>query len=68
MPGLPFSIWNNSRCIIDGDKETANIVYRLSFADQGKQTSIFCLQKTNGSCVFRWFHFPNIYIETTAYI
>jgi hypothetical protein len=34
--------------------ETANINYRLSFADQRKQISIFrfCLQKTNGSLPF----------------
>jgi hypothetical protein len=34
--------------------ETAIGDYRLSFADQGKQTSIFhfCLQQTNGSCFF----------------
>jgi hypothetical protein len=29
--------------------ETANYHYRLSFADQGKQTSVFHLQKTNRS-------------------
>jgi hypothetical protein len=32
--------------------ETANIDYRLSFANQGKQTSIFRLQKTNGIVLF----------------
>jgi hypothetical protein len=32
--------------------ETANVHYCLSFADQGKQTSIFRLQKTNGSLTF----------------
>jgi hypothetical protein len=29
--------------------ETAIIDYRFSFADQGKQTAIFRLKKTNGS-------------------
>jgi hypothetical protein len=29
--------------------ETANVDYRLLFADQGKQTSAFPLQKTNKS-------------------
>jgi hypothetical protein len=33
--------------------ETANVNYRLSFADQEKQTYVFRLQQTNGSC-----HFP----------
>jgi hypothetical protein len=32
--------------------ETANDDYRLSLADKGKQTSVFRLQKTNGSCRF----------------
>jgi hypothetical protein len=34
--------------------ETANVDYRLSFADQGKQTSVFRfrLQQTNGSFPF----------------
>jgi hypothetical protein len=32
--------------------ETAIVDYRLLFADQGKQTSIFRLQETNGSCCF----------------
>jgi hypothetical protein len=48
--------------------ETVNVVYRLSFADQGRQISVFhfqfaennwkfpifafCLQQTNGSCRF----------------
>jgi hypothetical protein len=32
--------------------ETANVDNRLSFADQGKQTSAFHLQKTNGSLPF----------------
>jgi hypothetical protein len=32
--------------------ETANVDYRLSFADQGKQTFVFCLQQTNGSFCF----------------
>jgi hypothetical protein len=35
--------------------ETANVNYCLSFADQGKQPSVFCLQKTNRS---RRFHSP----------
>jgi hypothetical protein len=32
--------------------ETANVGYRLSLANHGKQTSVscFCLQQTNGSC------------------
>jgi hypothetical protein len=34
--------------------ETAVVDYRLSFADQGKRTSVFryCLQQTNGGCHF----------------
>jgi hypothetical protein len=34
--------------------DTANIDYRLSFVDQGKQIFIFCfrLQQTNGSLSF----------------
>jgi hypothetical protein len=34
--------------------ETAIVDYRLSFADQGKQTSVFSflLQQTNGSLPF----------------
>jgi hypothetical protein len=34
--------------------ETAIFNYRLPFADQGKQTSVFCLylQQTNGSLPF----------------
>jgi hypothetical protein len=35
--------------------DTANVDYRLSFVDQGKQTSVLRLQKINGSCCF---HFP----------
>jgi hypothetical protein len=29
--------------------ETANVDYHLLFADQGEQTSVFRLQRTNGS-------------------
>jgi hypothetical protein len=32
--------------------DTANVDHRLSFAEQGKQTSVFRLQKTNGSLPF----------------
>jgi hypothetical protein len=32
--------------------ETAIVDCLLSFADQGKQTFLFCLQQTNGSCRF----------------
>jgi hypothetical protein len=32
--------------------ETGNVDYRLLFADQGEQISIFSLQKTNGSLPF----------------
>jgi hypothetical protein len=32
--------------------ETAIIDYRLSLAGQGKQTSVFRLQQTNGSLLF----------------
>jgi hypothetical protein len=32
--------------------DKSNIDYRLSFANQGKQTSLFHLQKTNGSLMF----------------
>ncbi len=32
--------------------ETANVDYRLSFADQGKQTFVLRLRQTNGSCRF----------------
>jgi hypothetical protein len=32
--------------------DTANVYYRLSFADQGKQTAGFRLQKTKGSLPF----------------
>jgi hypothetical protein len=36
--------------------ETATVNYRFSFADQGKQTSIFHfhLQQTNGTLSFRF--------------
>jgi hypothetical protein len=44
--------------------ETANVDYCLSFADQGKQTSIFLLEKTNGSLPFSISSsFPYKYIE-----
>jgi hypothetical protein len=56
--------------------KTANVDYRLLFADQEKQTFVFCLKKTNGNLlflfsvcskqtevvVFRQFHFLYIYI------
>jgi hypothetical protein len=42
--------------------ETANVDYHLSFAGQGKQASIFCLQKTTEVCHFRIY----MYIETGA--
>jgi hypothetical protein len=35
--------------------ETTNGDYRLSFADQGKQTSVFRLQKTKGSLPFPFY-------------
>jgi hypothetical protein len=37
--------------------ERAIVDYRLLFADQGKQTSVFCfrLQQTNGSLPFQSF-------------
>ncbi len=57
--------------------ETANVDYCLSFADQGKQTSVFYLQKTNRSLPFaanKW-KFPfslssvfQIYIYIYIYI
>jgi hypothetical protein len=39
---------------MDTFAETAIVDYRLSFADQGKQTSVFLfyLQQTNGSLPF----------------
>jgi hypothetical protein len=44
--------------------ETANVDYCLSFADQGKQTSIFLLLKTKGSLPFSISSsFPYKYIE-----
>jgi hypothetical protein len=66
---------------MDTFAETAIIDYRLLFADQGKQTSVFrlkkkktevCrfrLQQTKGSCHFPLILFSKyIYIETAAYI
>jgi hypothetical protein len=54
--------------------EPANIDYPLSFADQGKQTSVFCfrLQQTNGSCCLYFYtnthiHIAHIYIYTCIY-
>jgi hypothetical protein len=44
--------------------KTANVDHYLSFADQGKQTSFFRLQKTNGICRFR---FPFIYMYLYIY-
>jgi hypothetical protein len=62
--------------------ETANVVYCLSFANQGKQTSVLCqfaknkqkfaisvfrLQLTNGSCDFPLVPlFIYIYIQSAA--
>jgi hypothetical protein len=56
--------------------ETANINYGLLFADQGKQTSVFrlqktnenlpfpfCLQQTNGTCSF-----PPVSFSVNKYI
>jgi hypothetical protein len=50
--------------------ETANVDYRLSFVDQGKQTpfSILHLQSTNGSVSFPFSLVVYVYIETAAYI
>jgi hypothetical protein len=47
--------------------ETENVDYCLSFADQGKQTSVFRLQKINGSCRFPLVLFPFIYISLYLY-
>ncbi len=51
--------------------ETANVDYRLSFADQGKYLSVLCSQKINGSLPFPFSVrtvCAHIYIETAAYI
>jgi hypothetical protein len=47
--------------------ETTNVDYLLSFADEGKQTSVynFRLQKTNESLPFPFIY---IHIEMAAYI
>jgi hypothetical protein len=37
---------------MDSFAETVIVVYRLSFADQGIQTSVFRLQQTDGSMPF----------------
>jgi hypothetical protein len=49
--------------------ETA-IDYRLSFADQGKLTSVFCfcLQQSNGNCRFLLVLFPYIYVSICIHI
>jgi hypothetical protein len=48
---------------------TANVDFRLPFADQGKQTFVFHLQKTNGNLPFPLVPFSvYIYIDTAAYV
>jgi hypothetical protein len=47
--------------------ETANVDYRLQFSDQGKQTSVFNLQQTNGSLRFS-FSFSNKQTEIAIFL
>jgi hypothetical protein len=46
--------------------ETTNFDYRLSFADQGKQTSVFVFSIQTDGAVFRVYIYK--YIETAACI
>jgi hypothetical protein len=50
---------------------TASVDYRLSFADQGKQVSVFRLQRTNGVAILIsiYIHiYINIYLSVYIYI
>jgi hypothetical protein len=44
--------------------ETAVVDYRLSFADQGKQTfvSLYSKRTEVGVAIFRYFHVPYMYL------
>jgi hypothetical protein len=48
--------------------ETANVDYRSLFADHEKQTSVFCLQQTNGSLLVSVSSIFLKYIDINIYI
>jgi hypothetical protein len=55
---------------MDTFAETAIVSYRSSFADQGKQTSVyrFRLQQTNGSLLLMFSGYIDMYICCRLYI